>query len=81
MQALIPEQIYLPVANCAAAGGGNLARAVRPLPIRVITISKKNSKGAQVMAGRQAAIYSRDTIIFSLLFLRFHIHMPKRFIC
>ncbi|XP_075265616.1 uncharacterized protein LOC142358028 [Convolutriloba macropyga] len=31
----------------------NLARAVRPVPIKVLTITKKNSKGASLMAGER----------------------------
>mmetsp|Transcript_21651 Transcript_21651/g.54504 ORF Transcript_21651/g.54504 Transcript_21651/m.54504 type:complete len:208 (-) Transcript_21651:202-825(-) len=39
----------------SAREGSSLARAVRPVPIRVLTITKKNSKGAALMADEYAA--------------------------
>ncbi len=34
---------------------GSLARAVRPVPIRIITVAKGNSRGAELMASASCA--------------------------
>lgn len=58
---------------CRRAGRQLIARihalsisAVRPIPLKLITISKNNSKGAEVMANEWAAKIQRFVLTFNL---------------